>query len=799
MESNHCFHCGDGFSERDRIVFDGKSFCCIGCKTVYEIFSENDLTSYYDLEKSPGATPQEIQGKYDYLDNEKIVDKLLEFKEDDVQIVSLYIPHIHCSSCIWILENLSKLQEGVIGSQVNFPQKKVRVTLDPTKTSLKKLVLLLAKIGYEPYISLENYQSKKPTIDRSLIYKAGVAFFCYGNIMLLSFPEYFGNLGMEDVWLDQYKPFFRWLIFALAIPSFFYSGSVYHKAAYQSIKMKTFDINVPMSLGLVVMFIRSTVDIVFDLGPGFFDSLSSLIFLMLVGKLFQQKTYDFLSFERDFKSYFPIAVTRINSDKTESSVSVYDIEKGDRLLIRNQELIPVDGILLSDSARIDYSFVTGEAAPIRKNSGDKLFAGGKQLGNMVEMQVLNSVSQSYLTQLWDNEVFRKSGQQGYTTLITKVSQYFTPILLLIAFLGLSYWIFIDANIAFNVFTAVLIIACPCALALTTPFTLGNIIRILGNRKFYLKNTTVIEQMSKIDTIVFDKTGTITSSDKSQNIVFEGVNLNKVDQNLIRNLVHASNHPLSRKLYDYLPEGEKYEVTHFEEIPGKGIQGSINGQLVKVGSASFVGASSGGNSLQTSVHISIDSEYKGRYVFATVYRSGLKPLFESLNKDYKLKILSGDNEGEKEVLEALLPQNTELVFNQKPDEKLHFIENLQKQSHNVMMIGDGLNDAGALAQSNVGISLSEDVNIFSPACDGILDASKFDKIHQFMQLSKKAITIIKISFTLSLIYNVIGISVALMGLLSPLVAAILMPISTVTIVGFVTLASNLWAKRLLADR
>src|SRR5690606_17276117 len=139
-----------------------------------------------------------------------------------------------------------------------------------------------------------------------------------------------------------------------------------------------------------------------------------------------------------------------------------------------------------------------------------------------------------------------SGQQGYTTLITKVSQYFTPILLLIAFLGLSYWIFIDANIAFNVFTAVLIIACPCALALTTPFTLGNIIRILGNRKFYLKNTTVIEQMSKIDMIVFDKTGTITSSDKSQNIVYEGVNLNKVDQNLIRNLVHASNHPVSRK-------------------------------------------------------------------------------------------------------------------------------------------------------------------------------------------------------------------------------------------------------------
>src|SRR5690606_12065754 len=188
--------------------------------------------------------------------------------------------------------------------------------------------------------------------------------------------------------------------------------------------------------------------------------------------------------------------------------------------------------------------------------------------------VLNSVSQSYLTQLWDNEVFRKSGQQGYTTLITKVSQYFTPILLLIAFAGLSYWLFIDANIAFNVFTAVLIIACPCALALTTPFTLGNVIRIFGNKKFYLKHTSVIEQLSKIDTIVFDKTGTITSGNKAENIVFEGKPLSLDEQSLIKNLVHISNHPLSRKLYDFLPESEKAEVTAFEEIPGKGIEGII---------------------------------------------------------------------------------------------------------------------------------------------------------------------------------------------------------------------------------
>ncbi len=798
MESNYCFHCGDEFSEKSRIVFDQKSFCCIGCKTVYEIFSENDLTSYYELEKTPGASPQETHGKYDFLSNDKIVDKLLEFNEEGIQILSFYIPHIHCSSCIWILENLNKLQEGIVTSQVNFPQKKVRITINSDRTNVKNAVLLLTKIGYEPYISLDNYQSKKSTIDRSLIYKAGVAFFCYGNIMLLSFPEYFGYLGMSDLWLDQYTPFFRWLIFALAIPSFFYSGSVYHKAALQSVKLKSFDINVPMSLGLIVMFIRSAVDIIFDYGPGFFDSLSSLIFLMLVGKLFQQKTYDFLSFERDFKSYFPIAVTKINPDKSESSASIYDIQKGDRLLIRNQELLPVDGILISERASIDYSFVTGEAEAISKRSGDKVFAGGKQVGDRIEMEVLNTVSQSYLTQLWDNEVFRKKNQQSYTTLITKVSRYFTPILLTIAFAGFIYWIFKDTNTAFNVFTAVLIIACPCALALTTPFTLGNVIRIFGKKKFYLKNTTVIEQMSKIDTIVFDKTGTITSNNQQNQITFEGIALSKEEQQLIGSLVHGSNHPLSRKLYEFLPSGESIEITDFKEIPGKGIEGILSGKRIKVGSALYVGAEEE-QTLQTSVHITIDHQYIGKFVFATVYRKGLKELFAKLHPHYKLKILSGDNQGERETLQDILPEGIEMIFDQKPEQKLRFIENLQQQGHNVMMIGDGLNDAGALAQSNVGISISEDVNIFSPACDGILDASQFDKIERFMKMSKKSIWVIKTSFGLSLTYNIIGISIALMGLLSPLAAAILMPISTVTIVGFVTIVSNLWARKILKEK
>jgi len=790
MDSSNCFHCGLAIKQTEAIAFSAKYFCCNGCKTVYEIFTMNGLESYYDLEKSPGATPLDNGSKYDFLDNEKIIQRLLQFNEGNMQIVQLQIPHIHCSSCIWILENLRKLNPAIQSSQVNFNEKTVRITFNPESISLKELVCLLGKIGYEPYISLADYDAKRKSDDKVLTYKLGVAFFCFGNIMLLSFPEYF---EMKEYWLDQYRGFFRLLIFSLSLPSFIYSASSYYIAAYKSLKAKMLNIEIPIALGILIMFIRSVVDIVFDYGPGFFDSLTGLIFFMLLGKMFQIKTYSFLSFERDYKSYFPIAITRIQNNM-EENVPIYEINPGDRVLIRNQELIPADGILISQTAAIDYSFVTGESIPVMKQSGDKIFAGGRLSGTLIEMEVLQSVSQSYLTQLWSNEIFEKKSERKFQSITDKVSHYFTPALLVLAFAGFGYWIFRDTNTAFNVFTAVLIVACPCALALTAPFTLGNMLRIYGRTKFYIKNATVIEQLAKIDTIVFDKTGTITSG-KTSGISYEGDALSDVVKSWIKNIVRASNHPLSRILYDYLPESKIIALESFEEIAGYGIKASVEGNSVYIGSAALVGKTQKDSTTQTSIYIAINGNIQGKYVFCNRYREGLEDLFAALHQNYNLSVLSGDNEGESAFLEKLLPKGTALVFNRKPHEKLEFIKNLQAQGKRVMMVGDGLNDAGALAQSDVGISISEDVNVFSPACDAILDASEFAKLDRFLTLSKRAMQIIKMSFGLSLLYNVVGLTFALTGNLLPLVAAIIMPLSTITIVSFVTLMSNIYGRKL----
>lgn len=793
MNNTNCYHCGDSCKEGE-IVADSKSFCCNGCKTVYEIFAANDLTCYYDMQQSPGAIPKEIQGKYDFLDNKDIASKLLEFDDENQQIITLYIPHIHCSSCIWILENLNKLNPNITVSQVNFPEKTVRVQFKSKEVSLKEVVLLLSSIGYEPYISLENYEAGVKPVDRSLIYKLAIAGFAFGNIMFLSFPEY---LDFDDHWLEQYKHLFRWLMFAFSLPVFFYSASGYFISAYKGLKTGFLNIDVPLALGILVLFVRSVIEISFDLGTGFFDSFSGLVFFILLGKFFQQRTYNFLSFERDYKSYFPIAVTRIYNGM-EESVAVYDIKKGDRLLIRNEELIPVDGILIKGNARIDYSFVTGESVPVRKESGDKLFAGGKQISGIIEMESLKSVSQSYLTQLWSNDVFNKDKEHAFIGLTNTVSRYFTIVILVIAFAALGYWSFIgNFPVAIQAFTAVLIIACPCALAMSAPFTMGNMLRIFGRLKFYLKNANVIEKLASIDTIIFDKTGTITTNTKS-NISYDGIPLSQEEASLLKSTLRTSNHPLSRSLYGILKQNDILTLDEYEEHLGKGLQAEANGNTIKIGSPDFVNEqhiNPIGTFVETAVHISANNQYKGKYVFKNEYREGVKEVFAELAKDYHLTILSGDNEGEKSRLEEMLPAKTEMAFRQKPEDKLEHIKHLQNFGHKVAMVGDGLNDAGALRQSDVGIAISENVNVFSPACDAILDASKFRELPNYVRAAKISIKIIKASITLSFLYNIVGLYFAVTGQLAPVVAAIIMPMSSISVVAFTTAMTNWIGRRL----
>ncbi|WP_320019925.1 heavy metal translocating P-type ATPase metal-binding domain-containing protein [Labilibaculum manganireducens] len=786
-----CVHCGDDCGSHP-VIWDEKPFCCNGCSTVYQILHENELCTYYDFESNPGIKIEagKYKEKFAFLDDNEIAEQLYEFAEGNIRKITLYIPSIHCSSCIWLLEHLNILNQGVIKSMVNFVKKEVAVTFNSDEISIRELAELLSSIHYIPEITLDKLQLKQnKEVNKSLLYKIGIAGFCFGNIMLLSLPEYVpGHEYLET----HFKEFFGMMNFFLVLPVFFYSGSDYLLSAGKAIKHKFINIDVPISMGILMLFTQSSIEIFSGSGAGYMDSLTGLIFFLLIGKWYQNRTYQALSFERDYRSYFPVAVSKMENG-IEISTPIEKLEKGDIILIRNQELIPADGILMKGEAQIDYSFVTGESKPVFKESGDAVFAGGKQMGSAIELTIEKDVIQSRLTQLWNQFEGEDSSNTKLNSLIDQISKYFTIVIIAIGLFAGIYWLINDSGKAVFAFTSVLIVACPCALALSAPFAMGNTMRLMGRMGIYLKSSAVVEKLNSITTIVFDKTGTITQADEVK-VKFHGDALSDDDKIAVKSLTRHSTHVLSSTLYEFYKSIPPETVADYTELPSMGISGTINGRKIKLGSAKFIReGKTETSSLNTEVYLSADGKIKGHFSLSNQYRTGLSELINELAPKYDLHILSGDNDSEMENLKQIFPTTSIIRFNQSPNDKLEYINNLKKQNKCVLMIGDGLNDAGALKTSDVGISIADDIYHFSPACDAILEASKFQELKYFLKISAKSVWIVKLSFILSFLYNLFGLYFAVQGILSPVVAALLMPISSISVVAFATFTTNYIAK------
>jgi Cu+-exporting ATPase len=797
-----CFHCGDT-CESEPILFAEKEFCCEGCKTVFEILNQNDLCTYYSIEQHPGLTlkrPKEAS-QFDYLNDEEIKNKILDFRNNTLEKVTFRVPQVHCASCVWLLENLYKLAEGVTVSQVNFMRKEAYIAYNPQIIKLSEVVSTMASIGYEPEISLHDVAHAKPKKDRSLLYKIGVAGFAFGNVMLFSFPEY---LGLDSIMEGDFHRYFGYWNLLLSLPVFFYSAWGYMQSGFISIRKKQLHLDIPIALGIIALFGRSAYEILSHTGAGYVDSLTGLIFFMLSGKWFQNRTYEQLSFERDYKSYFPIAVTKISVEK-EESIPVTQIEEGDIIKIRSGEIIPADSILISDNASIDYSFVSGESRPVQCSAGETIYAGGRQEGAAITLQVTKKVSQSYLTRLWNHESFQKHDDKQLTSLADKLSRWFTPLILIIGIASGIYWGFAeDWGKGINVLTAVLIVACPCALALSSPFTLGSAIRILGKQKFYLKNTLAIESIAKINAMVFDKTGTLTLNQESE-VQYYGSELLTAELEAIATATAQSGHPISRLINSYLSKNfkavnkQQTTISFFSEKTGLGIEAQINGLQIKIGSSNFI-LNNNESEAGSKTYIAINNEVKGYFLLQAKYRNNLETVIEQLNNNhYHLSLISGDKPTDKDVLQEKFGKEVPLYFNQSPHDKLQYIQKLQQNSKHVMMIGDGLNDAGALKQSDIGVAISDNINNFSPACDAILDGAQFEKLPGLLQYCKTSVNMVKVAFLISLLYNVVGVSIAVQGMLSPLFAAIIMPLSSISVVLFGTISTRIAASRVFSEK
>jgi Cu+-exporting ATPase len=792
-----CYHCGDSCND-DVITAADKQFCCEGCKQVYLLLNENNLCVYYDFDKSPGIKTKGkfVSERFAYLDDEAVINKLVQFNSAKQVNVTFSLPQMHCSSCVYLLENLHRINNGIIKSQTNFQRKQIFISYNPAEVSLRKITELLAFIGYEPHISLEETVNKKTGIfNRSRMYKIGVAGFCFANIMMLSFPEYFSSGKIEQHGL---KETFAWLNLILSLPVLLYSASGFFISAWKGLRLHFLNIDAPVSLAIIVTYARSYYEIISGTGSGYLDSGTGIVFFMLVGRWFQDKTYDSFSFERDYRSYFPLGVTVINTG-IEKNVPITKLKKGDRIIIRNEEMIPADAVLIKGNACVDYSFISGENAPVQKNKGELIYAGGTQTGSAIELQVTGEVSQSYITQLWNNnDIFSSNKKNEDKSFIHPWSRYFTVVLFSVALATLIFWSIYDTSKILPAVSSVLIVACPCSLLLSATFTNGNMLRLFGKNKMYLKNASVIETMAKIKTVVLDKTGTITQNNASL-VKYEGTPLTENEKRLIKAVTSQSSHPLSKIISTWLmiPEEPNMHIEEFKENAGKGIEAVVNGTTIKIGSMSFINLfckRDESNNFGTQVHVMINNELAGMFIISNQYRNGITEMIARLiNNGYRLFLLSGDNDSEKNNLQHIFGKKARLHFNQSPQQKLDFIKTLQQKGEQVLMIGDGLNDAGALMQSNTGVAVSDNTSHFSPACDAILHGSKVQLLDKFLAFARSGKKIVTASFILSILYNLAGLSFAVQGLLSPMVAAILMPASSISIVVLVTALSSLKAR------
>lgn len=802
-EEIYCKHCGDKCSDSTININNSEIFCCTGCKFVFELLNQSDLKEYYTLQDRSGLSPRDIDDKsFEYLDNTEIIEKLRLFSINGTAKIVLSVPQIYCTACIWLLENLYKLDSGISESRINFLRKEITIIYKEDLTSIRKIVTLLAKIGYTPKLNLADLDDKKELgFNKWLYIKLGIAGFAHGNVMLFSFPEYLSMGSLEP----EFKVFIGFLNLFLSLPVIF-AGIDYYISAYHSLKLKHINIDVPLSIGLIALFLRSVYDILSGTGPGFVDTFSGLTFFLLLGKVFQHKTYGSISFNRDFKSFFPLSVLRQKEEK-ETYVTLQEIGVGDTILIRNNEIIPVDAVLMSDTASIDYSFVTGEALPVKINKGDKIYSGGKHIGTTIKIAATKLFHQSYLTELWNNKSFKKEKESNVSRISDLAAKYFSIAILVIAFATLFYWLQFNTTYAINAFSTVLIIACPCAVSLTIPFAYGTAIRVFGKYKFYLKNDKVVESLAECDTIVFDKTGTLTDIEKSE-LAYFGSELDLDENSLIKYSVGNSTHPLSRLIYQTIDSQIiNSESGEFIEHPGLGIECQVNDKIIKIGNYKWISTTSinksenleilskAQNSPETSVFISIDNQIKGCYFIKSKFRENISEEMQSISEKFEIYILSGDNDKDKDDLIKLFRKDIPMHFNQKPLDKLHFIENLLNNNKKVIMVGDGLNDAGALKISTVGIAITDSTANFTPGSDAILESKNLNNIEKFVKLASLSVKTVYISYVLSILYNLVGLFFAVQGLLSPVIAAILMPISSVSVVVLNYLKVNYHAKKL----
>jgi Cu+-exporting ATPase len=781
-----CFHCGNPCTEVIAEV-DGHQFCCHGCLGVYELLRTHDACTYYDFVEGASRPQQKPQSDryvgFDVAQNEQHVPA-----GSSRATIEFRIPEMHCAGCVWLLERLHRFDQGVCSSRVNLVQKTVTVVYDASITRPSSLARLLDSLGYAPNIEVQTSDSQRSDTDsRTLYVRLGIAGFAAGNVMMVGLAHYVAGPQGLDPTVDAVL---RVIEVGLSIPVLTFCASPWFRSAWGSLRRGVVNLDVPVAVGIFVLFTRSIVDILLGRSEGFLDSFTGLVFFLLIGRLFQQRAIAAIDFERSMQSFFPLSATRIDRENQEF-VRIDDLAQGDTVLVRNGEVVPADAVLLHSVGVVDYSYLTGESEPIECSPGTMIYAGGRVMGRSLKLAVVKPSKNSYMASLWS----RRDIHMDRTTFDRSRERFglaFTVTTFIIAGTAALAWL-PDMEMAITAFTSVLIIACPCALTLAMPITYSTALGLLATKGIFLKNTSTLSELQEVTKIFFDKTGTLA---RPRHAEFNGIPIRSSLLKAFGALAQQSTHPLSRAIGEEMPATDCV-VTNVEEIPGVGVSCrygddtlSLTAQIDDGSHEMFPRES------ETAMHTvaRVNGRIIGQFTMQQKLRTGVDRMILNLRmRGIQLGVLTGDSTGGHRILEPMFDSN-EIHCGVRPDGKVQLIQAAIGNGEHVMMVGDGLNDIAAMSAANVSIAVSSGVNRIVPACDVMVDERQVPFLDRLMLYALQQRRVVQVALWFTMLYNALGVYLAVQGMLTPVVTAIMMPLSSLAVIGMSVVGSRLTFRR-----
>lgn len=773
-----CDHCNEEvFTPFEDLA--GHTFCCQGCKSVYAILNENNLGKFYSIQRETGEFTKPVQdlqsSSYNYLDEERFLLKYGKLIEaENSWSMSFYLKGVHCIACLWLIENLGEIVPDVQSARLDMGKSLVTVSLKPGLKSFSRVAQGLNKIGYPPFpiSNQDELQHQKQKEERSLFLKLGVAGFSMMNIMLYSGSVYAGAKG----W---YLLSFGYLSFILALPVVLYSALPFYTSALGAIRSKRINIDVPLSFAILSGFLISSYFVFQGSEHVYFDSISTLTFLILLSRIILKKAQQNSLNKNDLLSIFQRGNYFKLIGQERKEILPEDIQLNDTVLIPPHQNLPCDGVLLSDETRINMSSLTGESRAILHKKGNNVFMGTSNLGEEIQVKVTAIGRETRMGRILEKLEQQGKNESAFSYLTDTISKYFVSAVFLLAVVTFIVTSFYSSPLtALENALALIIVTCPCALGLATPLTFSRIMERARSRGIVLKNEETIEKLSKVENIFFDKTGTLTSG--SYEVVSYQVAPKVVERfseliNILYSLETKSQHPIAKSIIRWCSKINSplknvvFDI--YEEILGKGVKGFFNNMTYEVFT---INNSDGYNEV-----VLVEN---GTQILSLLMKDQIKPESErTLNnlrmENFKTFMVSGDkDEIVREVSNKLSFKNSESFSEKTPEQKAEIIA----EYSNSLFVGDGANDSLAFDKATVSLATHGSVEMSLRVSNIFLSKDDLSLIPEALSLSKLGVKVIKRNLSFSLFYNITGAALAIAGIIGPLEAAILMPVSSLTV-------------------